>query len=401
MDVEGVKTEVTTLINRPLDKENVFLYTKLDGKRLLCLSFERRPSVPVSLADVAKAAGVSSATASRVLTGSDHPVAEEVRRRVLQVAEELGYRPNLIARGLRTEQTLTIGMIVENILSPFIPPITRGIHDYLWQHGYSSIIINSDWDPVIEAKAIEDLARRHIDGIIFVESCIRSSDEVSKLIRRPHMFVHRLFNSLSLNSVVPDEHYGARLAVRHLLELGHRRIAFINGPEGWNATINRMAGYQEELATWGVPFDPALVDRGDWEVQSGYYAAQRLIKVSPPPTAIFAANDLMALGVIYAVQEAGLRVPEDLAVVGYDDRDFSGFVRPAITTVRMPCEEMGRISAECLLRLIRKEVDAIDPILVKGELVVRQSCGARKGEWQFEPERGSIIRRRRLRRDQG
>lgn len=352
--------------------------------------------MPVSLADVARAAGVSNATASRVLNGSDHPVAEEVRQRVLKVAEELGYRPDLIARGLRTEQTLTIGIIVENILSPFIPPITRGIHDYLWQHGYSSIIINSDWDLETEVKAIEDLARRRIDGIIFVESYIRSSDEVSRLIRRPHMFVHRLFNSLNPNSVVPDDRYGARLAVRHLAELGHRRIAFINGPEGWDATINRMAGYQEELAAWGIPFDPALVERGDWEVQSGYSAAQRLIRVDPPPTAIFAANDLMALGVIYAVQEAGLRVPEDIAVVGYDNRDFSGFVRPAITTVRMPCEEMGRTSAECLLRLIRKEVDAIEPILVRGELVVRQSCGARKGEWMFESEQGSIIRKKRL-----
>ena len=354
----------------------------------------------VSLADVAKAAGVSVATVSRVLTGSDHPIANETRQRVLEVAEELGYRPDLIARGLRTEQTLTVGIIVENILSPFIPPITRGIHDYLRQHGYSGIMINSDWDPVAEAEAIEDLARRHIDGIIFVESCLRSSDEVSKLIHKPHMFVHRLFNSLNANSVVPDDRYGARLAVRHLGELGHQRIAFINGPEGWDATINRMAGYQEELAAWGIPFDPTLVDRGDWEVQSGYSAAQRLMALSPPPTAIFAGNDLMALGVIYAVQEAGLRVPGDVAVAGYDDRDFSGFVRPAITTVRMPCEEMGCTSAEFLLRLINGKTEAIEPILIQGELVVRQSCGARgEGEWKFEPERGSLPRRqaRRLR----
>ncbi|GAB4512693.1 MAG: LacI family DNA-binding transcriptional regulator [Anaerolineae bacterium] len=350
----------------------------------------------VSISDVAKAAGVSNATVSRVLNGSDHPVAEEVRQKVLKVAEELGYRPNLIARGLRTEQTLTIGIIVENILSPFIPPITRGIHDYLWEHGYSNIIINSDWDPDTEIKAIEDLARRHIDGIIFVESYIRSSDQVSKLIRRPHVFVHRLFNSLNPNSIVPDDRYGARLAVRHLVQLGHRRIAFINGPEGWDAAANRLAGYQEELDAWGIPFDPDLVDRGDWEVQSGYYAAQRLIRVTPRPTAIFAANDLMALGVIYAAQDAGLKVPDDLAVVGYDNRDFAGFVRPAITTVRMPCEEMGRESAACLLKLIRGEARGIDPILVKGELVIRQSCGARKGDWAFESEQGSIIRRKRL-----
>jgi DNA-binding LacI/PurR family transcriptional regulator len=155
-----------------------------------------------------------------------------------------------------------------------------------------------------------------------------------------------------------------------------------------------MVGYQEELAAWGISFDPALVERGDWEVQSGYLATQRLMTLERPPTAIFAANDLMALGAIYAIQEAGLQVPGNVAIVGYDDRDFSGFVRPAITTVRMPCEEMGRTSAKSLLRLIDEEVDALEPTLIRGELVVRQSCGAREGEWEFEPERGSIRRRR-------
>jgi DNA-binding LacI/PurR family transcriptional regulator len=348
----------------------------------------------VTLANVAQAAGVSIATVSRVLTESDHPVTEETRSKVLATAERLGYRPNLIARSLRTDQTLTIGLIVENILSPFIPPIIRGIHDYLHQRDYLSIIINSDWDPEVEAEAILGLSRRQIDGIIFVESCLRSSDQVSELVDKPHIFVHRLFNSLSPNAVVPDERYGARLATKHLAALGHQRIAFINGPEEWDATINRMMGYQEELAAWGISFDPALVERGDWEVQSGYLATQRLMASERPPTAIFAANDLMALGAIYAIQEAGLQVPGDVAIVGYDDRDFSGFVRPAITTVRMPCEEMGHTSAQSLLRLIDEKVDALEPTLIRGELVVRQSCGAREGEWEFEPERGSITRRR-------
>jgi len=347
-----------------------------------------------SLTDVAKSAHVSIATASRVLAGSDHPVAKETQLRVLKAAEELEYQPNLVARSLRTEQTYTIGIIVENILSPFIPPIIRGIQARLELDGYFGIIINAGWDPEVEAEAIQTLSKRQIDGIIFVESCIRSSDEVSKLADKPHVFVHRLFSSLSPNSVVPDDLHGARLAARHLAHLGHRRIAFINGPEGWDATINRMAGYQEELAAWGIPFDAALVQRGDWEVQSGYLAAKNLMGLKERPTAIFAGNDLMALGAIYAIQEAGLRVPEDVALVGYDDRDLSGFVRPAITTIRMPCEEMGYTSAELLLRIIGGEVECIEPILIQGELVVRQSCGAREGEWVFEPERGSLPRRR-------
>jgi LacI family transcriptional regulator len=193
--------------------------------------------------------------------------------------------------------------------------------------------------------------------------------------------------------VVPDDRYGARIVVKHLVELGHRRIAFINGPAGWDAATNRLAGYQEELAAWGITFDPELVKQGDWQVQSGYSEAQQLLANREPPTAVFAANDLMALGIIYAAQEAGLKIPGDLAIVGYDDRDFAGFVRPALTTVQMPCEKMGHVAAEALLSLIRGEVKVIEPTLVRGNLVVRQSCGAKPGEWKFETERASLTRR--------
>jgi LacI family transcriptional regulator len=217
----------------------------------------------------------------------------------------------------------------------------------------------------------------------------------------PHVFVHRLFNGLASNSVVPDDLHGARLATRHLAKLGHRRIAFINGPEGWDAATNRMKGYRQELSAWDMSFDPVLVRTGDWEVQSGYLATQSLIELNPPPTALFAANDLMALGAIYAIQEAGLRVPEDVAVVGYDDRDFAGFVRPAITTVRMPCEEMGHVSAESLVHMLGGASNTLEPILIRGDLMVRQSCGAGGGEWEFEPERGGIARGRMLKQPFG
>ena len=349
--------------------------------------------MPILLTNVAEVAGVSIATASRILAGADYPVSDKTRQKVLKAARELGYRPNLIARSLRLEQTFTIGIILENILSPFIPPIIHGIQKRLKQNGYFSLTLDSNWDPAIEIEAIERLDMRQIDGIIFVESYLRSSEEVSALINKPHLFVHRLFNSLGDNSIVPDDRYGARIAVKHLLELGHRRIAFINGPEDWDAGTNRLAGYQEELAAWGVALDPTLIKPGDWQVQSGYAATQQLLAAGERPTAVFAANDLMALGVVYATQEAGLKAPEDIAIVGYDDRDFAGFVRPALTTVRMPCERMGQVAAESLLRLIRGEVKTIEATLVRGDLVVRQSCGAKTGEWRFEPERASLTRR--------
>jgi LacI family transcriptional regulator len=357
----------------------------------------------VTLTDVAKAAGVSTATVSRVLTNGDYPVAEVTRQKVLQIAADLGYQPNLVARSLRTDQTLTVGIIVENILSPFIPPIIRGVQDYLERHGYFSIILNSDWDPEIEAGAIRALSNRRIDGILLVESYLRSSAGVSELTEKPHVFVHRIFDSLCPNSVVPDDHFGAQLAVGHLARLGHRRIAFVNGPEGWDAATNRLGGYCHELAARGLPFDPSLVRPGDWGVQSGFDAARAFVAMAERPTAIFAGNDLMALGAIYAVQEAGLRVPDDVAVVGYDDRDLAGFVRPALTTVTMPCEEMGRTSASLLLRIIQGETEVEEPIRVPGQLVVRESCGARREKCEFEPERASLTRgslRRRQRAGQ-
>jgi LacI family transcriptional regulator len=349
--------------------------------------------MPVSITDVARAAGFSIATVSRVLNGTDYPLAEDTRLKVLEVAKQLGYRPNLIARSLRMEQTHTVGIIVENILSPFIPSIIRGIHDRLKEFDYLSIVLNSDSNLAVEADAIERLGMRQIDGIIFVESHMRSSVEVSALINKPHLFVHRLFNSLGVNSIVPDDRYGARLAVKHLVELGHRRIAFINGPEGWDATANRLAGYGDELLACGIEFDTSLVHQGDWQVQSGYLLAQQLLALPQRPTAVFAANDLMALGVIYAAQEVGLNVPTDLALVGYDDRDFTGFMRPALTTIQMPCEKMGQVAADSLLRLIKGDMEVIKPTLVQGALVVRQSCGMVKGEWEFEPEKGSLTRR--------
>jgi DNA-binding LacI/PurR family transcriptional regulator len=332
----------------------------------LFLLFPIEKLMAASLTDVAKSAGVSIATASRILSGVDYPVAEKTRQKVLEVAKELGYRPNLIARSLRQDRTHTIGIIVENILSPFIPPIIRGIEEQLKRNDYFSIIFDSNWDPRAEVAALERMGMRQIDGIIIVESFLHSSEEVYALSNRPHLFVHRIFNSFSANSIIPDDRNGARRAVRHLVELGHRRIAFINGPTGWDAATNRLAGYQEELAAAQLAFDPILVKQGDWQVQAGYTETQQLFTAPARPTAIFAANDLMALGAIYAAQEAGLKIPDDLAVVGYDDRDFAGFVRPALTTVHMPCEQMGHVAAEALLRLIRGAVNAIEPTLVQG-----------------------------------
>lgn len=353
--------------------------------------------MPITITEIAKAAGVSPATVSRAMNNTDHPMNQETKERILRIANALGYQPNMVARSMRTDRTYTIGIIVENILSPFIPPIIRGIQDFLHPEGYSSIIINSDWDPKIEANSISSLNNRMIDGIIFVETWHHSPDAIEKMTTKPFVFVHRLFNSHSPNSVLPDDYGGARLATQHLAKLGHQRIAFINGPKDWDASLNRIRGYKDELEACGLPLEKNLIKKGDWEVKGGYLATLALAGMRNPPTAVFAANDLMALGTIYALQEAKLRVPQDIAVVGYDNRNFSGFVRPAITTVTLPCYEMGVSAARLLSDLINDKVKAVEPIEVKGELIVRETCGAIHEPWEMEDDQGSSAWREKRR----
>lgn len=353
--------------------------------------------MPVTLEQLAQIAEVSVSTVSRALNNTDHAVNEETRKRILTLAKQMGYRPNVMARSLKTDRTRTIGIITDNIASPFSPAIIRGIQDYLKTYQYFSVVINGDWNPEVETEAVHELISRSIDGIIFVESWLHDANPTLDLANKPYVFVHRLFGGVYRNSVGVDERYGAHLAVRHLVELGHRRIGYINGPRGWYASEQRLIGYRETLAAHDIPFDPQLVLEGDWEVEGGYPATQRLLELPQRPTAIFAANDLMALGAIYSIQDAGLRVPADIAVVGYDDREIASISRPTITTVVMPRYEMGQASAQLMLRLLDKHGDSAEPIKIQGQLIVRESSGAGK-EGLTADRRHSITTRRRLQR---
>jgi LacI family transcriptional regulator len=330
----------------------------------------------IKLEDIAKATGFSVPTVSRVITNSNYPVNSETRRKILAAAQSMGYKPNLSARSLRTDRSYTIGILADDLLSPFTPSIVRGIQDYLNEQDYLSLIVNSDWNPELEEEAIRTLVSRPVDGIIFVEYSHLAVSAILEDSDKPHVFVHRLFGTPIKNSIVPDDEYGAAQVVRHLFNLGHRRIAYINGPESWHSSKKRLSGYRAELAANGLEFDPGLIQPGDWEFEGGYRAAQNLSGLSDPPTAIFAANDLMALGAIHAIQDQGLNVPGELAVVGYDNRDFTKIVRPKITTMSMPVYEMGWAAAELLLKQIAEGREEVDEIKIKGQLFIRETCGS-------------------------
>jgi LacI family transcriptional regulator len=350
----------------------------------------------VTLEEIAKATGFSVPTVSRALTNNDYPVSPATRRRILEVAEALGYKPNLSARSLRTARTNTIGIIVDDLLSPFVPPIVRGIQDHLKAFDYLGLIVNTDFDPTLEKEAISTLVNRPVDGIIFVESLHAATSDTLKQINKPYVFVHRLFGSSVKNSVVPDDRYGSKLAVNHLAGLGHCRIAYINGPERWHSAKRRLAGYKEALEALGISVDAALIQPGDWEIVGGYKATQKLLKSETRPTAIFAANDLMALGAIYAIQDAGLRVPDDIAVVGYDDRDFARIFRPKITTVSLPVYEMGTAAVELILKQLTQGQQDEEEKKVKGQLFIRESCGADEAHRTKEEEFNAATTARRI-----
>ncbi len=315
-------------------------------------------------------------TVSRALNSSAHPVNDETRKLILDLAAKMDYRPNVAARGLKMDRTYTIGLVVYNIASPFTPVLIRGIQEYLKQHDYFSIIISTDWDPDLEGQAVHQLISRSIDGVIFVETWRDMSNKPLDLANKPYVYVYRLFDGEYANSVNIDDRAGAVLAVEHLVKLGHRRIGFINGPQGWASSRDRFLGYKDVLSKYGIPFDSELVQVGNWEVQSGNQAACHLMQTTDRPTAIFAANDLMALGAIYGIQKSGFRVPEDVAVVGYDDQDFAGFSNPTITTVRSPAFEMGKLAAKLILDRLENQTEMLDPIKVPGTLVIRESCGS-------------------------
>jgi LacI family transcriptional regulator len=356
--------------------------------------------MPSKLEDIAKETGFSIATVSRVLSNSPYPVRASVREKILEAAQTMGYRPNLIARSLRTDQTKTVGILVDDLLSPFSPPVVRGIQDRLKENNFLSLIVNSDWDTEQEQAGIESLLSRPVDGIIFVEYSHLTGTEAMTNANKPSVFVHRLFGTPIKNSVVPDDIHGASMAVDHLVRLGHRAIAYISGIESWHNSKERLAGYQQTLEKHGLPLAKEWIQPGDWEVEGGYQATQNLLQLSNRPSAIFAANDLMALGAIYAIQDIGLRVPQDIAIVGYDNREFTWIVRPNITTVEMPVYEMGRVAADMLLQQIVEGIHEIDEVKIKGELIIRDTCGASEAQKTNRNfERNTSLRRVLLNKD--
>jgi LacI family transcriptional regulator len=326
-----------------------------------------------TIREVAESAGVSYATVSHVINNT-RVVSQETRNRVLAAMTKLNYRPNALARSLRQGRTNTMGLVLPDSANPFFAEISRSIEDEAFKKGYSVILCNTELDTQRELFYVDVLSKKQVDGIIFVAAGDQA-DSLDFLLREnmPVVMIDRDIPNVEVDAVLTDNQLGGFLATRHLIEIGHKHIACIAGPSSITPSAERIIGYRRALEQAGLPYDETLILRGDYHAQSGMEIAHSILKLEPRPTAIFAMNDLMALGALRAAAEAGYSVPKDLAVVGYDDLELAHFTNPPLTTIAQPKKQIGARAIDLLVERIAHKDRPPSRLVLPPELIVRRS----------------------------
>jgi LacI family transcriptional regulator len=361
-----------------------------------------------TIKDIATRARVTPSTVSEVLNGKGR-VSAPTRARVLAVAQAMGYRPNELARALRVRQTRTIGLVIPSVTNPFYPALARGAEDAAFAAGHDLLLCNSDRDPDKEQAYIASLLDKWVDAIIFAAPIVGPDDLLKARSRRAAVVV--------MNASVPDPEVdeiwvdyrdAARSAVEFLVDLGHERIGFIGGPTAIRRFADRLEGYRDVLAARGL-FRDRLVRIGGYDHDTGYVLGRALCELNPRPTALFCANDVIALGALAAAIDLGLQVPRDLSIVGFDDIPLASVIRPQLTTVRQPSYEAGKLAAE--LALARVSGGPHRPKqrrYLATELIVRTStappssrAGSGRGEGQVSPRAATATHRNGAERHRG
>jgi len=326
-----------------------------------------------TIREVAESAGVSYATVSHVINNT-RVVTPETRARVLAAMSALDYRPNALARSLRQGKTNTIGLVLPDSANPFFAEISRSIEDEAFKKGYSVFLCNTELDTQRELFYVDVLSKKQVDGIIFVAAGDQP-DSLDFLLRQNMsvVMIDRDLPNIEVDAVLTDHRLGGFLATRHLIELGHQRIACIAGPSSITPSAERITGYRQALQEAGLPYDESLVVRGDYHAQSGMEITYSILAMTPRPTAIFALNDLMALGALRAAAEANYSVPRDLAVVGYDNLELARFTSPPLTTIAQPKKEIGTQAVNLLAARIAQKSRPPVRLVLPPELIVRRS----------------------------
>ncbi len=328
----------------------------------------------VTIEDVAAEAGVSFGTVSRVINNDAH-VRAETRERVLKAMERLGFVANRQARSLAKGQTNIIGLLVPDVGTAYIGEIIRGIDAELTVHGKDLIIYTTHRTAAKEANYIANLATGMVDGVLLVLPR-NPADYVGTLTQRnfPFVLIDHQGTGRDCPAVGATNWQGAYEATEYLIKLGHRRIGFITGWMDLGCAQDRLDGYRVALRMNHIPEAPELIHEGTFAQLDGYVGASTLLDLSEPPTAIFASNDVMAMGAMDAIRNRGLRVPDDISVLGFDDIPQAALVRPALTTVQQPLEKMGRMAAQMLLDRLKNPGKKIGRIELPTKLIIRESC---------------------------
>jgi LacI family transcriptional regulator len=332
-----------------------------------------------TISDVAKLAGVSAMTVSRVINNSGY-VGRVTRSRVVAAIEELAYVPNALGRQLRSKRTKMLALVLSDITNPFFTTIARGVEDVARGHGFSVVFCNTDESEAEEARYLLMLVQRQVDGVLLVPAS--TSGKSLRMLashKMPVVVLDRRIRSRKSDSVRSDSQAGAHTLTKHLIGLGHRRIAMLTGRRSVSTSIDRVAGYRMAMAEAGLQVDDDLVrfgayNYGDFDQVDGSGMAREVLAVDPRPTAIFAANNFIAFGALRALRESGLRVPDDMSLVTFDDLPDDWHDDPLLTVLAQPAYEVGRQAAELLLdRLASKDKTKRRVVLLPGELIVRRS----------------------------
>ena len=320
-------------------------------------------------------------TVSRVINDSGY-VSPEARARVQGAIAELGYMPNILARQLRSKRTKTIALVLTDIANPFFTTIARGVEDAARAQGYAVMFCNTDESETEEMEYVRVLIQRQVDGVLLVPAT-DSSASLQLLNKHglPVVVLDRRLSAGGVDEVRTDSEAGAYVVVRHLLDLGHRRIAVLTGPETVSTAVDRVAGYRRAMAEEGLRPDDGLVVFGGYNEASGYEMTRLILAAEPRPTAIFAANNFIAFGAIGALRDAGLRAPEDMSIAVFDDLPPGWVFDPFLTVVSQPAYEIGKQAAELMLeRLAGKAPAEPRTIVLPSELIIRRSTAALRVE---------------------
>lgn len=327
----------------------------------------------VTIIDVAKKADVSIKTVSRVLNDEQY-VKDSTREAVLMAIESLGYRPNKVARSLSRSQTETIGIVVSNIANYFIGEAIRGVEEITSSSNYSLIVCNTDEQYERENNYLDLLLRHRVDGII-AAAASQKWEALGTAEKRstPVVFLDRRFEGMEGPYVGVDNTDGAYKAVNHLIECGHSKIGVISGLARLSSIRGRMAGYRRAMAENQLPVDPDWVAESNLQKEEARQAVHRILSQPQPPTALFVTTNVLALGTLLALKELGLRCPDDVAIVAFDDHPWAEVCDPPLTVIRQPAREIGRTAAEMLLTLMNGETPANSQVRLASELIIRQS----------------------------